>query len=168
MDRDGHRGEVKVIEEHRQMVVKALRGCEIQLQRPAKRNVRQSSDRSRARGPSDSVETAIGTSARSQHVFVDRCLIGVQRTLLKDDTARPRDVYTLEKLCYGTVTLSFGASVQVSFIVSCRWQSVSGTRRESHLRTCATFRRKRTIIASVASQLRRRNLHIRYIRVARY
>lgn len=36
MDGDGHRGEVKVIEEHRQMVVKALRGCEIQLQRPEK------------------------------------------------------------------------------------------------------------------------------------
>lgn len=42
VDRDGHRGEVKVIEEHRQMVVKALGGCEIQLQCPAKRNVRQS------------------------------------------------------------------------------------------------------------------------------
>lgn len=36
MDRDGHRGEVKVIEEHRQMVVKALRRREIQLQRSEK------------------------------------------------------------------------------------------------------------------------------------
>lgn len=36
MDRDGHRGKVKVIEEHWQMVVKALRGCEVQLQRPEK------------------------------------------------------------------------------------------------------------------------------------
>lgn len=36
MDRNGHRGKMKVIEEHRQMIVKALRGCEIQLQCPEK------------------------------------------------------------------------------------------------------------------------------------
>lgn len=36
VDRNGHRGEMKVIEEHRQMIVKALRRCEVQLQRPEK------------------------------------------------------------------------------------------------------------------------------------
>jgi len=36
MDRDGHCGEVKVVEEHWQVIVKALRGCEVQLQRPEK------------------------------------------------------------------------------------------------------------------------------------
>ncbi|KAL0114108.1 hypothetical protein PUN28_011431 [Cardiocondyla obscurior] len=34
VDRNGHRREMKVVEEHRQVIVKALRGCEVQLQRP--------------------------------------------------------------------------------------------------------------------------------------
>jgi len=36
VDRNGHRGKMKIIEEHRQMIVKALRRCEVQLQRPEK------------------------------------------------------------------------------------------------------------------------------------
>jgi len=36
VDRNGHRGKMKIIEEHRQMIVKTLRGCEVQLQRPEK------------------------------------------------------------------------------------------------------------------------------------
>lgn len=36
VDGNRHRCEMKVIEEHWQMIVKALRGCEIQLQRPEK------------------------------------------------------------------------------------------------------------------------------------
>ena len=36
MDRNGYRSKMKVIKEHWQMIVKALRGCKVQLQRPEK------------------------------------------------------------------------------------------------------------------------------------
>lgn len=41
MDRDGDCGKMKVIEEHRQMIVKSLRGREVQLQRPTKRKANE-------------------------------------------------------------------------------------------------------------------------------
>lgn len=36
VDGNGHRGEMKVVEEHGQVIVKPLRGREVQLQRPTK------------------------------------------------------------------------------------------------------------------------------------
>lgn len=38
---DGYRGEMKIVEEHRQMIVKPLRGREVQLQRPTKYKVNE-------------------------------------------------------------------------------------------------------------------------------
>lgn len=43
MDRDGDCGKMKVIEEHRQMIVKSFRGREVQLQRPTKRKANEKS-----------------------------------------------------------------------------------------------------------------------------
>ena len=70
VDRDGHRGEVKVIEKHWQMVVKALRRCKVQLQRPEKE--RPSNPLSITRGPDS--ETVIDQFNRRGYAqFVDKC-----------------------------------------------------------------------------------------------
>lgn len=87
MDRDGDCGKVKVIEEHRQMIVKSLRGREVQLQRPTKRKANETSsnlqDGTRKAKVIDLLLDLWEKSERIFYLFLMRMIFGIILSLLQ-------------------------------------------------------------------------------------
>lgn len=87
MDRDGDCGKMKVIEEHRQMIVKSLRGREVQLQRPTKRKANETSsnlqDGTRKAKVIDLLLDLWEKSERIFYLFLMRMIFGIILSLLQ-------------------------------------------------------------------------------------
>lgn len=105
VDRNGHRSKMKVIKEHWQMIVKALRRCEVQLQRPEKeRPIDHGLYNSDFQSKLSSISSAQFQTV-CEHIS-NRCLIYLSKTRLTNYVIFKRSFKMSVRNCLGKFSTS--------------------------------------------------------------